>query len=130
MKLMRKLEKQALARAAKEARKQQGKRKSISVIWLGAQGNKFASIVFFCLVSWSLQSTLIYTGDVRRTAAGPLETLTLLISPLYICTHLFSSLYSTSFNLLSALIFITAVPLLVSNIMLMHLFYSYTRHRR
>lgn len=47
MKLMRKLEKQALARAAKEARKQQGKRKSFSVFWLGAQGKKFASIVFF-----------------------------------------------------------------------------------
>lgn len=46
MKLMRKLEKQAMARAAKEARKQQGKGKMLCVLLTRAQVWKYSSAVF------------------------------------------------------------------------------------
>lgn len=59
MKLMRKLEKQALARAAKEARKQQGKLKFFCVCCsLEHMGVSLVAVVFL-LVSWSLQTALI-----------------------------------------------------------------------
>lgn len=57
MKLMRKLEKQALARAAKEARKQQGKLK----FKLEHMGVNLVA-VFFLLVSWSTSNRIDLNG--------------------------------------------------------------------
>lgn len=59
MKLMRKLEKQALARAAKEARKQQGKLKFFCVLEL--MGVSLVA-VFFLLVSWSTSNRIDLNG--------------------------------------------------------------------
>lgn len=63
MKLMRKLEKQALARAAKEARKQQGKPKKLCVLLTGAQVCKYSSSV--CIVLHLVTSSHDALNDWR-----------------------------------------------------------------
>lgn len=103
MKLMRKLEKQALARAAKEARKQQGK---LFFFF-------FISIFFFFPVV--NKSRRMWRCGVKTTR------------PLFGCLNLLPSV--KSFNLLcSALIFIAAVLLVSFNIILLltHFLNSYT----
>lgn len=75
MKLMRKLEKQALARAAKEARKQQGNLKFWSALWTRGQGCTYGGS--FCCCCWSgghFKISLIKTSKVIISPQPPRDT--------------------------------------------------------